>query len=49
MFFSVLLFSALFPLLWLHQRGRPQPVAIKREKPVLRHGQIGGRLCPKSF
>ncbi len=42
MFFSALMLSALFPLLWLHQRGRPEPVAIKQD--VFSHSQkrMGG-------
>ncbi len=49
MFFSALMLSALFPLLWLHQRGRPEPVAIKQDVFTHARKQIGGRPCPDSF
>lgn len=49
MFFNALVLSALFSLLWLHLRGRPQPVAIIQETNVGIRNQIGGRPCPKSF
>ncbi len=49
MFFSALMLSALFPLLWLHQRGRPEPVAINQNDFPRSRNQIGGRPCPDSF